>query len=521
VPSTNVNTTDTIEGFRTKVNTHFNDTGEHGGGSGVPAGGAAAGMFIAKDSATDFDVDWWELVAGSNISVSPNTTLKEITIAALGSGDGVIAGKVDTIAALRGASSAGLATGDLLIVGGYYALGDKACYEGSPMWYRVLSSSSLVDNGGSIIKPTDAATPGKRFIRMQDNMINVVTQFGARGMDYANPSTQADDAPFFIAAAQALGTSPSNPSGNYGGLIMVPPGSYPFDTTADFGDTIHRTEIRGAGGYATSEGIATPPNVNIRLRNNIDAFAVRRDYTMVGSGDIKHSGWKISNINFRNLTGTVRQGRCIVTRLINRGTVERCTHYDVNEFFVNLSEQSGYGIKSSSPVTEGDASWWDITHCHGWKSKRHVYVPHSGNVNVDGGSHYGPGPDITGTRCVTIEGGNFHRVHDFKAEECEIGIEMAGGASSIHDIVSEDCGTVVWCKQNSGTASGTNVLIDGIYAGCYLPEANYGIRVDSGVSGVLGPRRGSAGSNLVNMVLNQSSSFRVAAKPSAATYTGD
>lgn len=128
------------------------------------------------------------------------------------SNDAIRITTVDTVAALRAFSLAGVTTGRQMSTSGYHSRGD-----GGGNGFLWDASSTSADNGGTVIRPTAVASnqPG-RWLALYPNVINVL-QFGAYG-DNVNDDTAA-----ITSAFTAAGTGPF--------LIVFPPGRTFLTTT--------------------------------------------------------------------------------------------------------------------------------------------------------------------------------------------------------------------------------------------------------------------------------------------------
>lgn len=175
--------------------------------------GVAAGATAYTDEQVR-DVMGVALVAGSNVSITPNDVADTITIAATvtgGSVTGMVA--VDTIASLKAVNVTGLTTNDARFVQGFYSAGD-----GGAGVFRYVSGDSATAVDGMIVAPN---TGTGRWRRDFTGTSISVKWFGARG-DGVN-----DDRAAIQTGIDFVKTlSPGNGGWFIGGTLFFPDGTY-------------------------------------------------------------------------------------------------------------------------------------------------------------------------------------------------------------------------------------------------------------------------------------------------------
>jgi hypothetical protein len=132
---------------------------------------------------------------------------------------------INIIAELRLETSP--ATGSMIILLGYYNIGDKPLVS-----YKWDSASTLSDNGGNIIKIT-AITTGRWIGTFSDANVK---DFGAKGDYNWNTNTGTDD---YLAFQNAI-----NSKENRASNVIVPYGDYKISTTLELGQSTSITGIQ-------------------------------------------------------------------------------------------------------------------------------------------------------------------------------------------------------------------------------------------------------------------------------------
>lgn len=152
-------------------------------------------------------------------------------------GNGVF-GTIQNIAALRNVTGVGVSNYQAIIVDGYTTAGDGG---GGTFWWN--STSTVADNGGTIIAPTGVSTG--RWYRIFSGAINV-RWFGAVG-DGVTDDTAAVQAAFTYCNAITLAPCVYVPAGNYlcSANITCSP------QVGISGDGWHNSEIRFTGASVT------------------------------------------------------------------------------------------------------------------------------------------------------------------------------------------------------------------------------------------------------------------------------
>lgn len=523
--SPNVPTSDTIEGFRTKVNNHFNDATEHGGGATVTGGTA------------------------------------------------VIA---NTVAAMKALT--GLTTGSLVKVRGYTAINDG----GGGDFYYDSSSAATADEGLVV----DANTMAGRFLRympLGTRWVNV-KWFGAQGNYNKNTFAGADDTAEIQAAIDSVvntyGATIYFPHGVYGisAPIDIPTSNYSVNLEGPahvgwnegpgvrWGATLCQvtpksTCVRVRYG-ATSVAHAGPQFRNIHFLDGTNASAAFVDSsgTATGVENVLTNRTSFFNCTFRGLLRGINNnsrayfnvsqpygatwaastqkllGHAIVVDIggtpyrfivdaVPAGALHGTTGGSTPTFSATLGStvvDNNLTWKNDGLMQSGgDASWCEIAQCVFLECRESIYVPHQGNIHLWGRDVFGPGAFVTLSCFVRIGGGGYHRIHDVKLEEVALAIDFYGHSSSIHDVVTEDCAQLAHFGANLGPQSGTNNNIDGFVITSYQYTTEgwtpKGVVCDSGTSGVIGPRRAYTNVAAGNRIQVNSGSWSVQTKDAVSS----